>query len=103
MIIVDSAGENSIVVAPGANGRVSAGRCRSAHEPAWPAPLSGAAIRDSPARGAAGHRSLAHELGVHGHAQSPRRPIAVPPDFVRGVYALIVNEIRGRALTGIEP
>ena len=99
MIVVDEAGENTIVMAPGANGAVSAGRCGArASDLLSAGQLSGAAIRDSPACGAAGHRS-GRRAGRARVVLNPAPAYRVPPDFLAGVYALIVNETEAELLS----
>jgi ribokinase len=100
MIILDAQGENSIVVAPGANGRVSLADVDAARELLSqarylvmqfeiPLPVVRAMIERAPNMG----------LKVILNAAPA---YAVEPDFLRGVYALIANESEARVLTGIE-
>lgn len=100
MIIIDEHGENSIVVAPGANGRVSRGDLEAARDLLVQArylvmqfeiPLP--VVRDAIA--------LARELGVS-VILNPAPAHAVANDFFQGVYCLIVNETEARAFTDIE-
>ncbi len=99
MIIIDARGENSIVVAPGANGRVSMDDVRAAHvllnrarylvmQFEIPLPVVRATI------------GLANQLGVLVILNAaPAYPVDAA--FLRGVYTLVVNESEARALTGV--
>lgn len=99
MIVVNQAGENTIVVAPGANGAVSA------------ADLAG--VRDLLARArylvmqfeiprdtVCQAIGLAAELGVR-VVLNPAPAYAVPEGFLSGVYALVVNETEAETLGGV--
>jgi ribokinase len=100
MIIVDANGENSIVVAPGANGRVSMDDVRAARDL-----LAGAdylllqlEVPFDVVRGAI-EAARSCNLPVILNA-APAYPL--DPGFVDGVYCLVVNESETRALTGIQ-
>lgn len=100
MIILDSRGENSIVVAAGANGRVSMEDVNAARDLIAsaryvilqfeiPLPVVREAI------------NLARQLGVYVILNAaPAYPVGY--DFLRGVDCLVANESEARALTGIE-
>jgi ribokinase len=99
VIILDSAGENSIVVASGANGRVSlddvAGMRRLLDDARYlvmqfevPLPAVRAAI------------DLGNEVGVP-VVVNAAPALVVAPDFLRGVDTLIVNESEAEALAGM--
>ena len=90
MIIVDARGENSIVVAAGANGQVSMADLQAARgllaqaryllmQLEIPLPVVRAAI------------DLARELGLK-VILSAAPALKVPADFLQGVYCLVVNE-----------
>jgi ribokinase len=100
MIILDEQGENSIVVAPGANGRVSLEDVTAARtliaqarflimQFEIPLPVVREAI------------ALARELGKQ-VILNPAPALPVEADFLRGVYCLVANESEARALTGFE-
>jgi len=99
MIILDARGENSIVVAPGANGRltlddvqaardlIAAARCLVLQLEV-PLPVVRAAV------------ALAHGLGVRIVLNAaPAMPVDAA--YLRGVDTLIVNESEAEALTGL--
>lgn len=100
MIILDARGENSIVVAAGANGRVSMTDLNAARDLIAsarylilqfeiPLPVVREAI------------SLARQLGVYVILNAaPAYP--VEHDFLRGVDCLVANESEACALTGVE-
>lgn len=100
MIIVDSRGENSIVVDPGVNGRVSEDDIRNAQgllasadylllQLEVPLPVVRGAIDAA--------RSLGLPVILNA---APAYPLE--PAFVGGVYCLVVNESEARTLTGME-
>lgn len=100
MITIDARGENAIVIAPGANGRVNVEDVHTARDLLAqarylimqfeiPLPVVRQAI------------ALAQELGVRVILNpAPARP--VEPDFVRGVYCLVANESEAQLLSGVE-
>ncbi len=99
LITVDAQGENTIVVAPGANGQVNLGdmkRARPLLAQAYllimqfeiPLEVVRAAIR------------LAVELGVR-VILNPAPAYRVEPSFLQGVYCLVVNETEAQALTDV--
>jgi len=99
MIEVDEAGENTIVVAPGANGAVSIGDVDAVRHLIADArylvlqfeiPLN--VVRYAIALGAA--------LGVR-VILNPAPAYAVGSDALDGVYALVVNETEAQALSGL--
>jgi ribokinase len=98
MIVVDAAGENTIVVAPGANGAVAVDDVERARELLStasylvlqfeiPLPVVRAAI------------SLASSLGVR-VVLNPAPAVRVAPEFFAGVYALVVNETEAQTFSG---
>lgn len=104
MIQVDKAGENSIVVAPGANGRVS---CQDVDE------LRGLISRASflllqfeiPLNSVRRAIEMANELGVR-VILNPAPASSVADGFFEGVNILVVNEteaelLGGRAVSGV--
>ena len=99
MIIVDSRGENSIVVAPGANGQVKLDDLRRARELLArakylvmqfeiPLPVVGRAIE------------LAQEVGLE-VVLNPAPAYAVEPGFLGGVSCLVANETEAELLTRV--
>lgn len=99
LIIVDGEGENSIVVVPGANGRVSKGDLLAARDLLAeahflvmqlevPLPVVRAAIQMA--------REL--DLRVILNAAPAQR---VDDDFMHGVFCLVVNEFEAQTLAGI--
>lgn len=99
LITVDAAGENTIVVAPGANGRVSLDDLAAARDVLAgahylimqfeiPLPVVRAAIE------------LARELGVR-VILNPAPAYAVEPGFLEGVHCLVANETEAERLTGV--
>ena len=99
MIIVDAHGENSIVVAAGANGQVSMADLQAARgllaqaryllmQLEIPLPVVRAAI------------DLARELGLK-VILNAAPALKVPADFLQGVYCLVVNESETQAITDI--
>lgn len=100
MIIVDANGENSIVVAPGANGRVRLEDVEAAR-----ALLAGARFLvmqfEIPLEVVRAAISLAQELGLPVILNAaPAYPVGV--DYFRGIHYLVVNETEAHVLTGIE-
>ena len=98
MIVVNEAGENTIVVAPGANGAVSEEDVEAARELLAgatylvlqfeiPLPVVRYAIHE------------ATRLGVR-VVLNPAPAYPVDRDFLTGVYALVVNESEGQLLSG---
>jgi len=99
LIVVDDKGENSIVVVPGANGRVAISDLQAAHDLLSdahfliaqfevPLPVVRAAIQMA--------RDL--ELRVILNAAPAQR---VDADFMRGVFCLVVNEFEAQTLAGM--
>jgi len=99
MIIVDAHGENSIVVAAGANGQVSMADLQAARgllaqaryllmQLEIPLPVVRAAI------------DLARELGLK-VILNAAPALKVPAHFLQGVYCLVVNESETQAITDI--
>jgi ribokinase len=100
MIIVDAHGENSIVVAPGANGCVTMNDLAAARDL-----LAGARYLlmqfEIPLPVVRGAIDLAQELGLRVILNAaPAYP--VPPAFLHGVWGLVANESEARVLTGVE-
>lgn len=100
MIIIDAHGENSIVVAPGANGRVTMDDVHAARDLLEearylvmqfevPLPVVGATI------------ALAGELGLS-VILNTAPAYRVTDDSLRGVYCLVANETETHLLTGVE-
>lgn len=100
MIIVDSRGENSIVVDPGANGRVSVGDIDQAR-----ALLVNAGYLllqlEVPLPVVRGAIDVARSLGVP-VILNAAPAYALEHAFVAGVHYLVVNESEARTLTGID-
>ncbi len=99
MITIDERGENTIVVAPGANGRVNEADLRVARQLLAEAryllmqfeiPLD--VVRQAIA--------LATDLGAR-VILNPAPAYTVGAEFLQGVYALIANETEAEALTGV--
>lgn len=99
LIVVDGEGENSIVVVPGANDRVSKGDLRAARDL-----LAGAhflvAQLEVPLPVVRDAIQLARELDLRVivNAAPARR---VDDDFMRGVFCLVVNEFEAQTLAGL--
>jgi ribokinase len=99
MITIDARGENTIVVAPGANGRVSLDDLEAAREVL-------AAARylvmqfEVPLPVVRGAIALACELGVK-VILNPAPAYAVDAGFVSGLDTLIVNETEAATLSGL--
>jgi len=100
MIIVDADGENSIVVAPGANGRVSMEDVIAARHLLAQARylVMQFEIPLSVVRGAI---AIARELGLP-VILNPAPAYPVEADLLRGVYCLVVNETETQVLTGAD-
>lgn len=99
MIIVDRAGENSIVVAPGANGQMTMQDVRAAQEMLaqtpyvimqFEIPLS--VVRETIA--------LASQFGSR-VILNPAPAYSVSSDFFEGLYCLVVNETETETFTGL--
>lgn len=99
LIIVDGEGENSIVVVPGANGRVSIGDLHAARDLLskarflvtqleTPLPIVRAAIQ------------MARELDLRVILNAAPAQ-HVNADFMHGVFCLVVNEFEAQTLAGI--
>lgn len=97
-IIVDANGENSIVIAPGANGRVGLEDLDNAHDL-----LAGARFLimqfEVPLSVVCAAIALARELGVT-VLLNPAPAYPVGADFLRGVHCLVVNETEAETLSG---
>jgi ribokinase len=99
LIIVDGHGENSIVVAAGANGRVSLDDVRSVRDL-----IAGARYLvmqlEIPLDSVRSAITMANELGIP-VILNAAPAIQVPEGFLQGVHYLVANESEARALTGI--
>lgn len=99
MITIDAKGENTIVVAPGANGRVTLDEVAAARDVL-------AAARylvmqfEVPLPVVRGAITLARELGLR-VILNPAPAYAVDAEFVRGLDTLIVNETEAAAISGL--
>jgi len=100
MIILDAEGENAIVVAPGANGRVSLEDVRAASE----------LIREArylimqfeiPLEVVWGAIELARQLGTR-VILNPAPAYPAEPELLRGAHYLVANESEAQILTGVE-
>jgi ribokinase len=100
MIILDAEGENAIVVAPGANGRVSLEDVRAASE----------LIREArylimqfeiPLEVVWGAIELARQLGTR-VVLNPAPAYPAEPELLRGAHYLVANESEAQILTGVE-
>ena len=100
MIIVDAQGENAIVVAPGANGRVCMDDVLAARSLLARACFIVMQF-EIPLPTVRGTIAIAHELGVP-VILNPAPAYAVEDDFFKGVYCLIANETEAELLTGIQ-
>jgi len=100
MIIVDGHGENSIVVAPGANGRVSMEDVQAARDPIERASYLLLQL-EVPFEVVRGAIEMARSCGTPVILNAaPAYPLE--PGFVDGVYCLVVNESEARALSGMQ-
>ncbi len=99
LITVDERGENAIVVAPGANGRVSVEDVEGAEDVIKQAQflLMQFEVPLPTVRAAIG---LASRWGVR-VILNPAPAQAVRPDFFQGVYCLVANETEAEILTGL--
>lgn len=99
LIIVDGEGENSIVVVPGANGRVSEGDLHAAHDLLASASFLVAQLEvPLPVVRAAIQIARGLDLRVILNAAPAQH---VDADFVRGVFCLVVNEFEAETLAGV--
>jgi ribokinase len=100
MIILDAGGENSIVVAPGANGRVTMADVEAARDL-----LRGARFLvmqfEIPMNVVREAMRLAHELGLP-VILNPAPALPAEPELLRGAEFLVANESEARTLTGVE-
>ena len=99
MIILDAGGENSIVVAPGANGRVSIGDVEASREL-----LSQARYLimqfEIPLDVVRGAMKLANQLGVQ-IILNPAPAYPAEPELLLGAHYLVANESEAQTMTGI--
>ena len=99
MITIDRQGENTIVVAPGANGQVSLDDLLAAREV-----LAGARYLvmqfEVPLQVVRGAVAIARELQVP-VILNPAPAYPVPDDLLEGVHCLVANETEAQLLTGI--
>jgi ribokinase len=101
LIIVDARGQNSIVVVPGANGRLTPEDVELAR-PAIEASDAVLLQLENPILAVQHAAEVAHELGVRvilNPAPAPQDP--VPSSLLRNADYLIPNEMETTALTGI--
>ncbi|MEA3406898.1 MAG: ribokinase [Chloroflexota bacterium] len=99
MIVVDRAGENAIVVAPGANGRVTMQDVRAAQEVLAQTPYVIMQF-EVPLHTVRETIALASELGSR-VILNPAPAHAVSSDFFEGLYCLVVNETEAETFTGL--
>jgi ribokinase len=92
-IVVNESGQNQIVVAPGANGAVTAAQVKSALAPGG-AILAQLEVPLDAVEAAA-------EIGQLFLNPAPAR--SLPPDLLARTYAMLPNEPEAEALTGIRP
>lgn len=97
VVLVDAAAENSIVVVPGANGRLSPEHVRAAEET-----LAGAAVvvtqLEVPVETVLEAARVCRGTFLLNPAPAPRG--ALPPELLEHVDVLVVNEIEYEAVTG---
>ncbi len=99
LIVVDGKGENSIVVVPGANGRVSKADLLDARDLFAEARFLVAQLEvPLPVVRAAIQMARELDLRVILNAAPAQR---VDADFMRGVYCLVVNEFEAQTLAGM--
>jgi ribokinase len=99
LIIVDDKGENSIVVVPGANGRVAIGNLHAARDLLSEARFLVAQLEvPLPVVRAAIQMARELDLRVILNAAPAQQ---VDADFMRGVFCLVVNEFEAQTLAGI--
>lgn len=100
MIILDAQGENAIVVAPGANGRVSLEDVETARDL-----LRGARYLimqfEIPLEVVWGAMSVARELGLQ-VILNPAPAYPAEAALLRGAHYLVANESEAQTLTGVE-
>lgn len=100
MIILDAQGENAIVVAPGANGRVSPEDVQAARDL-----LKGARYLimqfEIPLEVVWGALNLARELGLQ-VILNPAPAYPAEAALLRGAHYLVANESEAQILTGVE-
>jgi ribokinase len=94
LIAVDPAGENSIIVSPGANSRLSAADCRSAAEVLGRARVT---VLQQEVPDEANHAAAELAGGIVVHNPAPAVAGAIPP---RQVDVLVPNRTELAALTG---
>jgi len=99
MILVDAKGENSIVVDPGANARLSPAHVEAAAAVIASAKLLVAQL-ETPVAATACAFGIARRAGVPTLLNAAPAPEAVDADLLALTDILIVNEVEGQALTG---
>jgi len=99
LIQIQEDGDNSIVVAPGANGRVSIDDVYRATELIWGASFLVAQF-EVPLPVVRHAIGIAASKGVP-VVLNPAPAYAVDPGFLEGVYCLVVNETEAETLTGM--
>lgn len=99
LIQIQEDGDNSIVVAPGANGRVSIDDVDRATELIWGASFLVAQF-EVPLPVVRHAIGIAASKGVP-VVLNPAPAYAVDPGFLEGVYCLVVNETEAETLTGM--
>jgi len=100
MIIVDGRGENSIVVAPGANGRVSVEDLEQARGVLQSAQFLVMQF-EVPLITVRAAIALARELGLQ-VVLNPAPAYSVDRDFLNGVTHLVVNETEAQLMSGLD-
>jgi ribokinase len=100
MIIIDAQGENSIVVASGANSRVTMDDVHAARDVLAQARYLVMQF-ELPLPVVRGALAMAQELDLP-VILNPAPAYAVEDDFLQGVHYLVVNEIEAQLFTGIE-
>jgi len=99
LIIVANTGQNSIAVAPGANGKLSPADVRKAKSAFRHAGVLLLQL-ETPLKTAAAAAKLAHAAGARVILNpAPAQPL--PPSLLDGLYLLTPNEVETRLLTGI--
>jgi ribokinase len=99
LIPISAAGENVIIVAPGANGRVSMEDVQGAEGLLAEARYLVMQF-EIPLATVGGAITLARELGLS-VILNPAPAYRVAPEFLRGVYCLVANETEAESLTGV--
>ncbi|MFD3450973.1 ribokinase [Streptomyces sp. NPDC058691] len=98
LITVDPSGDNSIVVSPGANGRLGTADVAGAHELLAAAPVVSLQL-EIPAATVAAVVAAAAEAGTR-VVLNPSPPAALPTKVLEGCDPLVVNEHEARFLLG---